>query len=232
MVAPRVLAAVLIGSIVVASPGLHATQPQSQEEVRIRTRDAWQRPAEVLDALDVRPGSRVVDVGSGSGYFTVRLAERVGEDGAVYAVDVDRDALNRLRARVERAGLTQVHPIHGDSSDPHLPPDLDAALIVDAYHEFRNYDAMLQAVHRALVPGGRLVIIDGDGPADRPRAEYHRLHRIPAALVQEEVVRQGFTFKGQRPGFHDAAYGKQMYFLVFEKPTIPNSDRARPSNLD
>jgi hypothetical protein len=74
------------------------------------------------------------------------------------------------------------------------------------------------AVFRAMRPGGRLVIIDGEGPAGRPRTEYPRLHTIPAELIGEELTRNGFVFKETRPGFYDAEYGKRMYFLVFEKP--------------
>jgi predicted methyltransferase len=208
------------------------TAGATQETERHRTRDAWQRPADVLDALGARPGARVADIGSGSGYFTLRLAARVGAAGKVYAVDVDRVTLDRLRERVQRDALTQVEPILGEGADPHLPGDLDAALIVDAYHEFRQYEEMLRAVLRALVPGGRLVIIDGEGPEGRPRTEYHRLHRIPAAVVQEEVVRLGFHFKERRPGFHDEEYGKQMYFLVFEKPPARSSGASRDHGRD
>ena len=219
MNAAKVLAVLLtIGCGSVAQSESSSVGVPVQESERSRARDAWQRPAEVLDALGAGPGKRVADIGSGSGYFTIRLAERVGAGGKVYAVDLDRAALDRLRERTQRDGLTQVELVVGEPADPHLPTQLDAALVVDAYHEFRQYDEMLTAVHRALVPGGRLVIIDGDAPPDRPRTEYHRLHRIPADIVQQEVVRNGFVFKDSLPGFHDAAYGKQMYFLVFEKP--------------
>jgi predicted methyltransferase len=202
----------------------------SQESERSRTRDTWQRPAEVLDALGADTGRRVADIGSGSGYFTVRLAERVGREGRVYAVDVDRAALDRLRERTQRDGLEQVEFVHADSADPRLPAGLDAALIVDAYHEFRHHDETLQAVFRALVPGGRLVVIDGEAPAGRPRAEYHRMHRIPADLVQDDAVRAGFAFRERRKGFHDVEYGKQMYFLVFEKPLARISTAFAPGS--
>lgn len=122
--------------------------------------------------------------------------------------------------RKEREKLEQVEPILGESNDPHLPNDLDAVLIVDTYHEFRDYDRMMQALFRALKPGGRLVIIDGEAPSGRPRTEYHRLHSIPVDLVREEIARNGFGFKEGRPGFYDAEYGKKMYFLVFEKPEL------------
>jgi predicted methyltransferase len=185
---------------------------------RDRKRDEWQRPAEVLDALGVKAGQRVADIGSGSGYFTFHLAARVGSEGKVYAVDIDEAALQKLRARQEHAQLTQIETILGTSADPHLPNELDAVLIVDTYHEFREYTQTLQAVWRALKPRGRLVLIDGEGPAGRPRTEYHRLHVIPAELVRAEIIHAGFVFKESRPGFYDAEYGKKMYFLIFEKP--------------
>jgi predicted methyltransferase len=185
---------------------------------RDRTRDEWQRPVEVFAALGVKPGQRIADLGSGFGYFTFRLAAQVGAEGKVYAVDIDEKAVQKVRDRAEREKLTQVEAILGASADPHLPNDLDAVLIVDTYHEFREFDQTIQAVLRALKPGGRLVIIDGEGPAGRPRTEYHRLHVIPAELVQTEVTRNGFVFKESRPGFYDAEYGKKMYFLIFEKP--------------
>ena len=224
----RLLAALLTITCGTSTPLLTAArQAPASETERSRTRDAWQRPSEVLDALGARAGARVADIGSGSGYFTVRLAERVGRGGRVYAVDVDRAALDRLRERVSRDGLGQVEVVLGEGGDPRLPSGLDAVLIVDAYHEFREYEAMLQAICRALVPGGRLVIIDGEAPGDRPRTEYHRLHRIPSEVVQQEVLRHGFVFKESRPGFHDAQYGKQMYFLVFEKPQVRLSGTSR-----
>ncbi|MFY9607088.1 MAG: methyltransferase domain-containing protein [Blastocatellia bacterium] len=195
----------------------------SQESERSRKRDEWQRPAEVFDALGVNIGHRVADIGCGFGYFTFRLAARVGAEGKVYAVDIDKEAIDKVRQRKEREKLEQVEPILGESNDPHLPNDLDSVLIVDSYHEFRDYDRMMQAVFRALKPGGRLVIIDGEARSGRPRTEYHRLHSIPAGLVREEVARHGFVFKENRPGFYDEENGKKMYFLVFEKPELKSS---------
>ncbi|MGE0130528.1 MAG: methyltransferase domain-containing protein [Blastocatellales bacterium] len=190
----------------------------SQESERSRKRDEWQRPAEVFDGLAVKPGHRVADIGSGHGYFTFRLAARVGAEGKVYAVDIDEEAINKVRQRKEREKLDQVEAILGESADPRLPSGLDSVLIVDSYHEFREYDQTLQAVFAALKPGGRLVIIDGEGPSGRPRTEYHRLHVIPAEIVREEAARHGFVFKESRPGFYDQEYGKKMYFIIFQKP--------------
>jgi predicted methyltransferase len=200
-----------------------AVRNSPQESDRARKRDEWQRPAEVMDALGAKAGHRVADIGCGFGYFTFRLAARVGAEGKVYAVDIDEEAINKVRQRKESEKLDQVEPILGESADPRLPNDLDSVLIVDTYHEFREYDRMMQAVFRALKPGGRLVIIDGEAPAGRPRTEYHRLHAIPAELAREEVARHGFSLKESRPGFYDAEYGKKMYFLIFERP-LPNQE--------
>lgn len=194
------------------------TMAGSQESERSRKRDTWQRPGEVMDALGVKSGSRVADIGCGRGYFTFRLAARVGASGKVYAVDIDDEALEKVRERKVQEKLEQVEPILGESADPRLPGELDAVLIVDTYHEFREYNQTMQAVFRALKPGGRLVLIDGQGPEGRARTEYHRLHVIPEALARDEITRNGFVFKESRPGFYDAEYGKQMYFLIFEKP--------------
>lgn len=211
-------------------PASLALRNSSQDSDRARKRDEWQRPAEVMDALGVKPGHRVADIGSGFGYFTFRLAARVGAEGKVYAVDIDQEAINKVRQRKEREKLEQVEPILGESDNPHLPNGLDAILVVDTYHEFRDYDRIMQAVFRALKPGGRLVIIDGEAPSGRPRTEYHRLHSIPAELVRAEVTRHGFVFKESRPGFYDPEYGKKMYFLIFESP-VPNSSPRTPGQL-
>ncbi|MFQ5664466.1 MAG: methyltransferase domain-containing protein [Terriglobia bacterium] len=182
-------------------------------------RDAWQRPQEVLDALGIQAGSVVADIGSGRGYFTFHLARRVGASGRVYAVDIDEKTLAIVRQRAERARLNRVETLLGARDDPRLPPEtLDAALIVNAYHEMHHYDAMLQGVYRALKPGGRLGIIDGAIAPGQKRTTYYRRHRIPAALVREDAARNGFRFLRTEPGFVRPRDNRKFYFLIFEKP--------------
>jgi predicted methyltransferase len=220
------LAAVILGISGLSASTALAARTGQQESERDRNRDAWQRPAEVFDALGVKPGHRVADIGSGFGYFTFRLAARVGAEGKVFAVDIDKKAIDNVRQRKEREKLEQVEPILGESNAPHLPNDLDSVLIVDSYHEFRDYDRMMQAVFRAMKPGGRLVIIDGEARSGRPRTEYHRLHSIPPELVRKELASRGFVFKENPPGFYDEENDKKMYFLVFEKPELKSSEAA------
>ena len=126
-------------------------------------RDEWQRPAEVLNALALKRGQSACDIGAGPGYFTLRLAEAVGPEGRVYAVDVEPQILTALRRRLGEAGAANVVPILGLPGDPLLPPAVcDVVLIVDTYHHFPDGPAYLRRLARALRPGGRIVNIDYD----------------------------------------------------------------------
>lgn len=183
-------------------------------------RDAWQRPNEVMDALGVRSGSHVADVGCGDGYFVMHLARRVGAAGAVFGVDVDADALGKLRHQVENSKLSNVRIVHSLANDPMLPAgDLDAVLIVNAYHEMLEYDAILRGIFAALKPGGRLAVIDAPGKNGDSRAEHQRVHTISESLVREDAERNGFRFLSKQPGFDrpDSDRGP-WFFLLFEKP--------------
>jgi ubiquinone/menaquinone biosynthesis C-methylase UbiE len=187
---------------------------------RRELRDTWQRPARVMDALGVEAGSSVADVGSGEGYFTLRLAARVGPKGRVFAVDIDEKALGRLKERAQGSKLaTQVEIVHGAENSPKLPPEsVDAILIVDSYHEFREYDAMLRGIFRALKPGGRLGILDNSDGLGRPRAEYQERHRLPVEILIGDAVRHGLRLKFFEPDFAGPPREAKMYYIIFEKP--------------
>lgn len=205
--------------LVVALVGLLGTLAALGQEAR----DAWQRPAEVLDALGVGEGSVVADIGCGQGYFTAHLARRVGPTGLVYAVDIDEDALAAVERLAARNDLRQVRITHSEPDDPRLPDEsLDVALIVDTYHEFHQPEAMLERIFGALKPGGRLGIIDRESEAGELRSYYLRRHRIPKQLVQEEVARHGFRFVHEADGFQRPRGSISLYFLIFEKPGAAN----------
>jgi ubiquinone/menaquinone biosynthesis C-methylase UbiE len=181
-------------------------------------RDAWQRPAEVMDAMGAAAGSVVADIGAGRGYFTFRLAERVGPQGKVYAVEIEDNLLEQIRSRAKREGVQQIETIRGTTDDPRLPASaLDAILVVNAYHEMRHYNAMLQGMLRALKPGGRLVVLDQSAKAGRDRDVYFREHHLPEEIVREDALRNGLHFLNKRDAIRVAA-GETWYFLVFEKP--------------
>ncbi len=131
-------------------------------------RAIWQRPDEIMDALNIADGATVADVGAGAGWFTVRLARRVGPNGRVYAEDIQRPMLGAINYRVQREGLSNVRTVLGTAEDPKLPDGLDAVLIVDVYAEVANPVSLLTDVARALEPHGRVGIVDftkeGHGP--------------------------------------------------------------------
>jgi predicted methyltransferase len=183
-------------------------------------RDAWQRPGDVLDELGIQVGSVVADVGCGRGYFTFKLAERVGPQGKVYAEDIDNEALDSIRLEAKKkGGLTQVLEITGTEEDVNLPPSrLDVALAVNTFHEWKHYDQMLQGVFKALKPGGLFGLIDRSAETGHPRDYYYDHHRMPKAIEREDVTQSGFRFLREERGFTRPDDHSEFYFLVFEKP--------------
>ena len=132
-------------------------------------RDAYQRPDQIMDALLIGDGSTVADLGAGGGWFTVRLARRVGPQGIVYAEDIQTQMIQAIERRVEREGLKNVRTVLGTPTDPKLPQgSLDALLIVDTYHEMEQPVTLLRNVAKSLKPSGMIGIVnykkDGGGP--------------------------------------------------------------------
>lgn len=199
-----------------AQPAIRAQQGAPSESAK---RDAWQRPAEVMDTLEIKPGSAVADVGCGDGYFTFHFAERVGSNGKVYAEDIDYKVLSKISARAFKEKIGQIELVQGSESDPRLPAAaLDAILVVNAYHEMDKYDDMLQAMSRALRPGGLLGIIDRKARPGKTHPQYHERHQIPEELVRQDVERNGFLFLRKERGFTNPDRNRKFYFLVFQKP--------------
>lgn len=156
-------------------------------------RDIWQKPDQIMDALSIADGSKVADIGAGGGYFTVRLARRVGPNGVVYAEDVQPAMLEAIKRRVSKdvsKDVRNVRTVQGTSSDPMLPPgSLDAVLISETYSEVQragNPVLFLKNVRSALRDGGRVGIIDykkeGGGPG--PDEERPTPEQIVAAAEQ------------------------------------------------
>ena len=172
-----------------------------------------------MDVLGIKAGTVVSDVGAGEGYFAFHLAARVGPTGKVYAEDIRDDRLETIRSRAEDEKLAQIEIIHGATDDPRLPAESsDVVLISNAYHEFRDYDKMLQGIFRALKPGGLLAIIDAPAKPGNRRDTYYERHRIPEKFVREDTARNGFTFVRQLPTFTPPDSDRTYFFLIFQKP--------------
>ena len=146
-------------------------------------REAWQKPDQVMDALHIAEGTTVADLGAGGGWFTMRLARRVGPNGRVYAVDVQRLMIEAISGASSAKDSTNVTPVLGEYDDPKLPPDArtDAVLIVDAFHEMEDPVLLLRTSRARSKPQGRIGIIDyreGDGGPGPDAAE-----RVPPSVV-------------------------------------------------
>lgn len=159
-------------------------------------RERWQRVPDVLEALGAAPGARIADIGAGGGFFTSRLAQAVGAGGRVFAVDVDPSVIRRLEQRAASEQWSNVAILRSQPDDPTLPEGaLDAALIMNAYHEFTDPAAMLRGLSRALKPGGRLVIVDQVPPPGRlagRRSQQERAHELGSWFALRDVLLAGF----------------------------------------
>jgi predicted methyltransferase len=156
-------------------------------------RDAWQRPAELVAALQLAPGSTVADVGAGTGYFEPHLAAAVGPTGKVLAVDVEPTLIEHLRVRGAREGWATVEPRLGAVDDPGLRPgEVDAVLLVDVYHHIDGRVDWFRRLAPALRPGGRLIVVDFDPASDDDHGPPQD-HRLPADVVERELTEAGWT---------------------------------------
>ena len=164
------------------------------QEHREAPRDSWQRVEDVFRELGITAGSHVADLGAGGGYFTTRLARAVGATGRVYAVDVNPVTLRELREALPKE-LTNVEIVRGEENDPKLPAaSLDAVLVVNAYHEFYDYAAVLARVRESLKPGGRLVLIEPRPrrAEDVTRAAQAKRHTIAIEFALADLTAAGF----------------------------------------
>lgn len=221
--ARAILAALLAGaavSLVAQTAGVHPISGRryagvmSYEGARWldrEERDIEEAPDQALDAIGIAKGAIVADVGAGSGYMTVRMAERVGPTGRVYATDIQPQMLAMLDDRLARERITNVTLVQGAVDDPKLPAStLDLILMVDVYHEFWEPQKMLRGLHAALKPGGRMVLLEykKEDPSIPIRLE----HKMSVAEAKLEVEAEGFRLA--RVG----AELPRQHILVFEKP--------------
>lgn len=152
-----------------------------------------EQPEKALDALAIEPGSVVGDVGAGVGYFTEKLARRVGPNGKVYANDIQPEMLVQLRKNMAKLGIGNVQTVVGAEDDPHLPANtLDLILLVDVYHEFSKPQAMLRHMRESLKPGGRLVLLEYR--KEDPNVPIREEHKMTVKQVRSELEPEGFRF--------------------------------------
>jgi len=190
------------------------TSPTYSDE---KTRDGHGEAERVMDRLGIQPGQRVADIGAGLGYYTVRLARRLGPGATIFATDVKAEYLDRLKARLKRERVVGVQVILGLPRDPRLPADsVDVALLSHMYHEIENPYEFLYRLQPALARGARVGIIDTDGPTQR--------HSTPPALLRCELAAVGYReidFLLLTPA--------DGYLAIFAAPeTLPAPEAIKP----
>jgi ubiquinone/menaquinone biosynthesis C-methylase UbiE len=173
-------------------------------------REKEENPAKLMEILPLKPGDVVADVGAGSGYYTFRLAEKVGAKGKVLAVDIQQEMLDLIKQRSKERKLTNVEPVLGAITDPKLPESgVDLILLVDVYHEFSHPYEMTAAMVKALKPGGKLVFVE------------FRLEdeKVPIKLVHKMSQNQVLREMSIHPLKHVKTYDTLpwQHVIVFER---------------
>lgn len=210
-----ILLAALLAASVGAALAQHGHQPTHQHRFSDAerwaqvfddpARDEWQKPKQVIAALALAPDSRVADIGSGTGYFSARLARAVPK-GKVFGADLEPDMVKYLNARAAKENLSNLTAIHAAPDDPRLPEPVDLVLLVDTYHHIGARPDYFARLRDRLRSGGRVAIIDFklDSPTGPPRSG-----RVDPAEVEKEMARAGY----RRVAAHD--FLPYQYFLVF-----------------
>ncbi len=174
-------------------------------------RDTEEHPAQVLDALQLHSGEIVADLGAGSGYFTFRMAPKVGKTGKVLAVDVQDEMLQTLRQRAAAKKITNVEVIRASDTDPHLPTGaVDLVLVVDVYHELAHPYEVMQRVRDSLKPDGRVAFVEYR--KEDPDVPIKEVHKMSVSQLKKEMAVVGLVLVSRvetLPLQHVLIFGKR-----------------------
>jgi len=172
---------------------------------------------EIVAALRLKPGMAVADVGAGSGMFTRLMAEKVGSEGAVYAVDISREFLKHIDAQSAKLGQKQVKTILGSQNGTNLEPEsVDLVFLSDVYHHFEDHPTMLASIKKTLRPGGTLILIEFDRKEGKSSEFILKHVRAGQADFRKEIQAAGF-----QPADGPTPKLKENFFARFEKPADP-----------
>ncbi len=186
------------------------------------TREDEEHPEAMLDALELKPGDVVADIGAGVGYTSVRIARRVGPTGKVYASDIQPQMITMLRRNVRQMKLDKViTPVLCTATETKLPDAaIDLAIMVDVYHECSHPIETLKGIRKALKPGGRLVLIEFR--AEDPEVPIKPEHKMTLAQARKEVEAQGFRFLKNDPRL------PWQHIIIFENPKEQPAAKTEP----
>lgn len=183
------------------------------ERFEVESREVFALRNEIVAACEIQPGQTVADIGAGTGLFTRLFSAAVGEKGRVIAVDITPNFLTHIQRRSREAGLRNVDTLLCMADSTELPPrSVDVAFICDTYHHFEFPFKTMASLHRALKPGGRVILIDFRR-IEGVSSEWTLNHvRAGQEVFEAEITASGFRKSGERPELL-----KENYFVVFEK---------------
>lgn len=180
-------------------------------------REAREREEEcgtLLETLGLKRGQTVCDLGCGNGFYALKIAELVGEEGTVLCVDIQPEMLRLLEARAKEAEITNTKPILGSLVDPKLPEgSVDLVLLVDVYHEFSHPEHMLREIRKALKPTGRVALVEFR--LEDPDVPIKLLHKMSKAQIMKEFPANGFKLVGS---FDKLPWQHVMFFARDDSP--------------
>ena len=185
-------------------------------------RDTWQRPGDIIELLKIKEGSTVADIGCHEGYMTIKLSLEVKTKGVVYAVDVEQDKLDLLKKHLADRKINNVRLVKGDYDNPKLPANsLDAAIILDTYHEMDDHSKILDHIKTALKNGGRLILCEPIAEARKKltRSEQEKRHELGMNFALEDLKKAGFEIVLEKDPFVDRSKvkGDMMWIVVAQK---------------
>jgi arsenite methyltransferase len=187
---------------------LHSDPKAYMQALEDPKRDEYQKPHEVLSALNIKPGEVIADIGAGTGYFTFRLAHFVGEKGKVYAVDVSSDMIRHINRRIRETNAANVVSILAELDDPLLPDrSVNRFFICDVWHHVENQSKYLSLMKKMLKPGGEVVMID-----------FNKKEMPFGPPPQMKIAREDLIKQMQGNGFKlvkEHTFLPYQYFLVF-----------------
>lgn len=202
MNARRLLACAVIFTFACAGADVHPTTkrriagvmgPAGADWLVRPERQAEEHPDQALDAIGIQRGSTVADIGAGVGYFSFKMAERVGPDGLVYAEDIQQYMLDQLQKNIRAKNVSNVRPVLGYIDDPKLPKNsIDLVLLVDVYHEFSEPQKMIDRIRESLKPDGRLALLEYR--AEDPNVPIRPKHKMTVDQTRREIEPQGLRF--------------------------------------
>lgn len=176
-----------IGKFYMGREIAHVMGHQAADWLERPEREEEERPDLLIDSLKLKPGDVVADIGAGTGYYSWRAAQKVGEKGLVYAVEIQQEMLDLLARRMAERKTANVKGVLGTITDPKLPPNsVDLVLMVDVYHEFDHPFEMMQAICKSLKPGGRVAFVEFR--AEDPRVPIKEVHKMSEAQVRKEMT--------------------------------------------